>query len=132
MNSVTNNSTAFILGNPALGTTLNAMDYVGEFRSTSFQSGPSDIRRASHSGGLRLDDGGMAHQPAVNNGFTGVNSNEGYIEFAYGISGSYHGIGLSGQGNTAPDMIVNGSGNVGIGTTTPLNLLSLANNSYIG
>lgn len=121
----TNSASAFIAGTPTLGTTLDSMDYVGEFRSYSGNNDRLLIGEHRTAAGSNWYTGAWRIQTAVDNAFTGVNGNNGYIELSYGTQGSYHGIGLSGVGSTLPDMVVNGAGNVGIGTSSPGALLEV-------
>jgi len=71
-------------------------------------------------------------QPAVDDSYTGANSNRGYIELAFGFLGTYQGIGLSGLGNTTPDFVVNQFGNTGIGTINPGTKLDVNGGIYWG
>jgi Chaperone of endosialidase len=119
--SFTNGPSAFVANaSTTLASTLDALNYVAEFQGPALGNLNRLLllqhRTAAGSGWQTV---AWRLQPAVDASFTGVNSNVGYVELSYGTSGSYRGIGLSGAGNTAPDLVVNSSGNVGIGTTAP-------------
>lgn len=117
--NVTNNASSSIIGGAAtLPTTADGYDWVSELRDTS--GNVSRLLFGEHRtlAGLTWTTGAWRIQPAVDNGFTGVNSNRGYLEFAYGSAGSYQGVGISGAGGTSPNMVVNASGNVAIGATS--------------
>jgi hypothetical protein len=118
-NSVTNNATSMIVGTPSLGTSTDAMNYVAEFRSRSANLDRLLIGEHRTAAGSDWTTGAWRIQPAVDNSFTGVSGNRGYIELSHGSHGSYAGIGLSGTGNTSPDVVVNVAGLVGIGTMAP-------------
>jgi hypothetical protein len=110
-----------------LGTALDDMRYVAEFGGAT----GNNVRLlfALHRTSIADPNWGTAAwriQSAVDSSFTGPGSNRGYVELAFGNQGSYQGIGLSGSGAIAPDFIVNQSGNVGIGTSSPAQALTVS------
>ena len=125
---LTNNSSAFIAGQPAIGGTSGNAAYVGEFRSDA--NGNTDrlliysYRTANGSGWLST---AWRIQSAVDDNFTEIGSNRGYIELNTGAQS----LGLSGSGGSTPDLTINSNGNIGIGTSQPDAMLDVRGQASI-
>jgi len=132
--SLTNNaSTTIVVDGTALGSAAGSFRWLSEIRGNIGNT--ARLLIGQHRTSATASDwttGAWRIQPAVDNSFTGMSSNKGFLEFSYGVSGAYSGIGLSGVGNTTPDVVVNSLGNVGIGTTSPAAKLGVAGGAYIG
>jgi hypothetical protein len=126
--SYTNNASALIAGSPSLGTALDNMTYMGEFRLTSANTNRLLFLGHRVAAGTDWTTSGWRIQPAVDSSFTGVNGNRGYIEFY--MNGTNR-LNFSGAGNTIPDMVVTSAGNVGIGATSPGETLEVGGNVKI-
>jgi hypothetical protein len=128
--SMTNNaSSSVITSTGSLGTALDNFNWVSEFRTTTSNVNRLLIGAHRTVAGASWTTSAWRIQPAVDNSFTGMSGNRGYLEFSLDAAGAYQGLGFSGAGNTTPDVVVSGLGRVGIGTTTPTSLLEIGNST---
>jgi hypothetical protein len=136
-----NNATGLaVQSTSSLATTLDAMNYAVEFMGNSGDNDRLLFVQHRTLAGSSWTTSAWRIQPTVDASFSGVSGNRGYIELAYGTSGLYSGIGLSGKGNINPDFILTSGGNVLVnhisddGTGAPVQVLgsvSLTGNTSV-
>jgi hypothetical protein len=109
-----------------LGSTTNDMVYVSEFAGNTGNQLRLLFALRRTAAGASWETSAWRIQPGVDSSFTGPSGNRGYLEFGFGNAGAYTGVGLSGNGGANPDVVVNTSGFLGIGTTAPAVSLEVA------